>query len=224
MAHKKGMGSSDNGRDSKSKRLGVKMYGGQVAKAGNIIVRQRGTRYHVGENVYLGKDFTIHAKIDGKIKFTRGYKDRVFVHVLPEIVEETVAKVQKPKAAAPKATPVAPPVVEAPKAEEKSEPLADSAVVEDKPKAKKAAATSGDDLKKVEGIGPKIESLLNDAGIFTFAELAVADVEKIREILEAAGNRYKVHDPGTWPTQAKLAAEGNWDELQKLQDELKGGK
>jgi large subunit ribosomal protein L27 len=64
MAHKKGVGSTDNGRDSKSKRLGVKLFGGQFAKAGNIIVRQRGTKYHPGENVYMGKDFTLHARIE----------------------------------------------------------------------------------------------------------------------------------------------------------------
>ncbi|MEZ5056384.1 MAG: 50S ribosomal protein L27 [Saprospiraceae bacterium] len=82
MAHKKRW-VFDNARDSKSKRLGVKMYGGQVAKAGNIIVRQQGTKFHAGENVYLGKDWTIHAKIDGTVKFSRGYKNRVFVNILP---------------------------------------------------------------------------------------------------------------------------------------------
>ena len=71
MAHKKGVGSTDNGRDSKSKRLGVKLFGGQAAKAGNIIVRQRGTKYHAGENAYLAKDFTIHAKVDGVVSFRR---------------------------------------------------------------------------------------------------------------------------------------------------------
>lgn len=69
MAHKKGVGSSDNGRDSKSKRLGVKLFGGQVAKAGNILVRQRGTKFHAGENTYLGKDFTVHAQVAGTVAF-----------------------------------------------------------------------------------------------------------------------------------------------------------
>ena len=64
MAHKKGAGSSDNGRDSKSKRLGVKLFGGEYARAGNILVRQRGTRFHPGDNVYLSKDYTLHADID----------------------------------------------------------------------------------------------------------------------------------------------------------------
>jgi large subunit ribosomal protein L27 len=81
MAHKKGVGSTDNGRDSKSKRLGVKLFGGQVARAGNIIVRQRGTKYHPGENVYMGKDFTIHAKVDGTVSFRKSRLNRMFVSV-----------------------------------------------------------------------------------------------------------------------------------------------
>ena len=71
MAHKKGVGSSRNGRESESKRLGVKIYGGENAKAGNIIVRQRGTRHHPGLNVGIGKDHTLFAKIDGIVKFER---------------------------------------------------------------------------------------------------------------------------------------------------------
>ncbi len=71
MAHKKGVGSTDNGRDSNSKRLGVKLFGGQYAKAGNIIIRQRGTKYHIGENVYLGKDHTVHAKVAGIVSFQK---------------------------------------------------------------------------------------------------------------------------------------------------------
>lgn len=81
MAHKKGVGSSKNGRESHSKRLGVKLYGGQEAIAGNIIIRQRGTKFHPGEGVGLGKDHTIFALTDGKISFTKGYKDRTFVNV-----------------------------------------------------------------------------------------------------------------------------------------------
>ena len=69
MAHKKGVGSSDNGRESESKRLGVKLFGGQVATAGNIIVRQRGTKYHPGQNVGLGKDHTLFALVDGVVTF-----------------------------------------------------------------------------------------------------------------------------------------------------------
>ena len=83
MAHKKAGGSTRNGRDSESKRLGVKMYGGQVVKAGNIIVRQRGTRFHPGVNVGCGKDHTLFATADGVIKFeVKGAKNRRFVTVV----------------------------------------------------------------------------------------------------------------------------------------------
>jgi large subunit ribosomal protein L27 len=83
MAHKKGLGSSKNGRESESKRLGVKIFGGQPAIAGNIIVRQRGTKHHPGENVYLGKDHTLHAKVDGVVKFTKKKDNRSYVSVEP---------------------------------------------------------------------------------------------------------------------------------------------
>ncbi len=87
MAHKKGEGSVKNGRDSQSKRLGVKIFGGQPAIAGNIIVRQRGTKYHPGKNVGVGKDFTLHALVEGVVEFKKGKRDRTTVSVLP--VEHT---------------------------------------------------------------------------------------------------------------------------------------
>ena len=263
MAHKKGVGSTDNGRDSKSKRLGVKMFGGQVAKAGNILVRQRGTKFHPGENVYKGKDFTLHAAIDGVVSFHRGRYDRTFVSILPangngstaapprpekekapvEVKPGTVAGkvapipvVDEPKAETPKAK-AAPVVVETP-AEEPAPKMKAAPVKEEAPKAEEKAKTSKsekitlpsgkkvnqDDLKLVEGIGPKIEGLLNDAGIHTWQELADALAEKIQAILDDAGPRYRMHDPTTWARQAKLAAEGKWEELETLQDSLKGGK
>jgi len=83
MAHKKGVGSSRNGRESHSKRLGVKLFGGQAAIAGNIIVRQRGTVHHPGENVGIGKDHTLFALTDGVVTFKKGRMDRSFVSVLP---------------------------------------------------------------------------------------------------------------------------------------------
>ncbi len=84
MAHKKAGGSTRNGRDSISKRLGVKRFGGEVVKAGNILVRQRGTRFHAGENVGCGKDYTLFAKVDGKVVFrTKGVKNRKYVSVEP---------------------------------------------------------------------------------------------------------------------------------------------
>jgi large subunit ribosomal protein L27 len=206
MAHKKGAGSTDNGRDSRAQYLGVKLYGGQIATAGNILVRQRGTKFHAGPNVYMGKDHTLHAKIDGVVGYKRSKEDKRIVFITPavekaqNVVTQTVAKVAKPVAAAPKAEAVA---VVAPKA---------------------AAVSGSDDLKKIEGIGPKIEGLLNEAGITTFTQLAEASAESVKEILTAAGPRYAIHDPATWARQALMAANGQWAELKILQDELNGGK
>ena len=106
---------------------------------------------------------------------------------------------------------------------------------EQKPESKSKGATGmvfatpmgkvkQDDLKIVEGIGPKIEGLLNAAGITTWAELAAAPVERLQEILVEAGERYRLAVPDTWPRQAQLAHEGKWDELKKWQDELDGGR
>lgn len=105
----------------------------------------------------------------------------------------------------------------------KAAPKKESAPKKEAP-AKKAADAAGDDLKKIEGIGPKIAELLNAAGIQTYADLAGTDIEKIKEVLDEAGSRYKMHDPTTWPEQAQMAADGKWDELKELQENLKGGK
>ncbi|MCR6504658.1 MULTISPECIES: 50S ribosomal protein L27 [Bacteroides] len=83
MAHKKGVGSSKNGRESQSKRLGVKIFGGETCKAGNIIVRQRGTEFHPGDNIGMGKDHTLFALVDGTVKFKVGKEDRRSVSVIP---------------------------------------------------------------------------------------------------------------------------------------------
>ena len=83
MAHKKGVGSSRNGRDSQSKRLGVKIFGGQFAKAGNILVRQRGTKHNPGLNVGLGRDHTLFALVDGEVFFERKREDKSYVSVRP---------------------------------------------------------------------------------------------------------------------------------------------
>lgn len=81
-----------------------------------------------------------------------------------------------------------------------------------------------DGLTKVEGIGPKIKGLLNDNGIWSFRQLADASVDRLQEILNNAGPRYRMHNPGTWPRQAEMAADGKWEELKKWQDTLKGGR
>ncbi len=218
MAHKKGVGSSDNGRDSKSKRLGVKLFGGQAAKAGNIIVRQRGTRFHPGDNVNMGKDHTLHALVDGTVVFKKRRLNRTFVSILPfDTVEERVAKPKKVKKTVKSpdtSDATATPIVETTntdniaKVANVNPPVSDSAT---------------DKLTKIEGIGPKIAEILNNGGIHTFAALAAADVSKLKELLEAAGNRYRMHNPTSWPQQAQLAADGKWDELEKLQDYLDGG-
>jgi large subunit ribosomal protein L27 len=83
MAHKKGAGSSKNGRESESKRLGIKKYGGQIVKAGNILVRQRGTKHHPGENVGMGKDHTLYALVAGKVVFRKKRNNRSYVSIEP---------------------------------------------------------------------------------------------------------------------------------------------
>ncbi|WP_046743081.1 50S ribosomal protein L21 [Kordia zhangzhouensis] len=103
----------------------------------------------------------------------------------------------------------------------KAEPKKEAKKEDAKPVAKKASNKGGDDLKKIEGIGPKIASTLNEAGITTYADLAKTDAAKISEIIaDVRGN----HVTDTWPKQAQLAADGKWDELKKWQDELDGGK
>ena len=87
MAHKKAGGSSRNGRDSAGRRLGVKLYGGQEAVAGNIIVRQRGTKWWAGDNVGMGKDHTLFALTDGQVTFKKGLKGRTFISVIPAPLE-----------------------------------------------------------------------------------------------------------------------------------------
>ncbi|QEC53148.1 large subunit ribosomal protein L27 [Anseongella ginsenosidimutans] len=238
MAHKKGVGSSKNGRESHSKRLGVKIFGGQAAIAGNIIVRQRGTRHHPGKNVGIGRDHTLFALVDGTVLFRKGAEDKTFVSVLPLVAapEDAASKPAAPKktASAKKAAAAPAAAEEKPKAAKKAAPApADeasseeaapaAAKSEEKPKASKKAAKA-DDLKKIEGVGPKIADVLVAAGVDSFEKMSKASAEDIKKILDEAGSQFSSHDPGTWPHQASLAAEGKWDELQKLQDELKGGK
>jgi large subunit ribosomal protein L27 len=134
MAHKKGAGSSRNGRESHSKRLGIKIFGGQPAIAGNIIVRQRGTQHNPGLNVGIGKDHTLFALADGTVIFKKKADDRSYVSVLPFETEVAIVEAPKPAAKAEKK------VAEAPAAKTKA-PAAEAApAAEEAPKAKKAAA------------------------------------------------------------------------------------
>ena len=136
MAHKKGAGSSKNGRESHSKRLGVKLFGGQAIIAGNIIVRQRGTAHNPGLNVGIGKDHTLFALADGVVKFKKGFKGRSFVHVLP--ISADAAPADAPaKAPAKKAAP-------APVAEAAVEAASVAEAPAKKAPAKKAAAPAAE--------------------------------------------------------------------------------
>jgi large subunit ribosomal protein L27 len=278
MAHKKGAGSSDNGRDSNPQYLGVKMYGGQAAIPGNILVRQRGTKFHPGVGVYMGKDHTLHASISGVVTFKKGKDDKRIVFITPfpvgsdaaintahldakaakgrktnmDAAPAKVAKVATPKAVAakPAATAKAATVVSAPVAKSASSTTTTTTTVTTSPVSAPAtvvaeatttqatvvtetvaAATEtsvttvqGDDLKKIEGIGPKIAELFYAAGITTFVQLSETSTARMQEILDEAGPRYSSHNPMTWGHQASLAADGQWDELKELQDELNGGK
>jgi large subunit ribosomal protein L27 len=145
MAHKKGAGSSRNGRESHSKRLGIKIFGGQPAIAGNIIVRQRGTQHNPGLNVGIGKDHTLFALADGLVVFKKKADNRSYVSVLPPQAEPVVE--------APKAKPAAKaaPKAEAPVAEVKAEAAPAAEATEEAPKAKKAAAPKAKKADKEEG-------------------------------------------------------------------------
>lgn len=258
MAHKKGVGSTDNGRDSRSKRLGVKIFGGQRAIAGNIIVRQRGTKFHPGKNVYMGRDYTLHAAVDGIVSFKRTRNNRRIVSVIPfselEVLEvaapeavlqapslgKTYASTSETIAEAPLSVPATPAEEGIERLEEKvaaleaeetfsatetttaPSPVLEENITSSKKTSKKTPKLN--DLKVIEGIGPKIEQLLQSAGIDTWEALANTPVERLREILEAAGPRYQIHDPSTWPAQARFAANGQWEELKDYQDMLIGGR
>jgi small subunit ribosomal protein S1 len=152
---------------------------------------------------------------------------------LAEAPKASKAKDEKPKVKAPVVEEVEAPTssedaMPSNTAVEEAAPVKSAAPVEsaapaqevERPKAK----AKSDDLKKIEGIGPKIEELFHNAGIISFADLAAAKVDTLKEILNAAGSRYQMHDPTSWPLQADMAAKGEWDALKVWQDEHKGGK
>ena len=145
MAHKKGAGSSNNGRESHSKRLGIKIYGGQAAIAGNIIVRQRGTKHHPEKNVGIGKDHTLFALIDGKVAFRKRADNKSYVSVVPfDFSAPVVVKAPAKKEVAKKEVAKEEKVAKAPKVEVTEE------VVEKKAPVKKAAAKKADDAETAE--------------------------------------------------------------------------
>ena len=190
MAHKKGQGSSKNGRESHSKRLGVKKFGGEFVLAGNILVRQRGTQFHPGLGVGLGKDHTLFAKRHGVVEFETKRNNRKYIHVQPiaeleEAMENAVKAAQEEVVEAPKAAKKEAKKAEAPKAAKKEAPKADAA----------------DDLTALAGVGPKMADKMNAAGITSFAQLAAMTEESIAALEAEKG---KITTPANW---AKWTAE-----------------
>ena len=219
MAHKKAAGSAKNLRDSNANYLGLKLNGGQAARAGNIIIRQQWWKYKAGAGAYTSKDFTIHARIDGIVSFRKkafvrfdGRKyERTVVEVLPA-GETQELRIKKQDS-----------VLSAKKTSKKAEAKKDAVKPAKKESAKDSKKDSGaDDLTKIEGIGPKIATVFADNGIKSFEDLSASKVGDLRTIL--ADNGLSQHDPKTWKKQATLAKNGKWDELKTLQDELDGGK
>jgi large subunit ribosomal protein L27 len=171
----------------------------------------------------MGKDFTLRAVVDGTVSFVKRKHDRTFVRVRPLGETAVVEPPSKPKEEVPppKAEkPVTPPPAEEKPKEEKDKPTAPPAKIT-LPSGKKIKFN---DLKIIENVGPKIEGLLKDAGFESWEAVANAELDKLQAVLDEAGSRYRMHDPGTWAQQAKLAAEGKWEELEALQDRLKGGR
>ena len=168
------------------------------------------------ERTTLG-ELDAFSEIMTQLEDNKKAKDKAALKKAKEVIKEEVAKKEIVKEEV--ATEV---VDEVAKEKVTKEKVVKDEVAPGKKSSKKES--KGDDLKKIEGIGPKIAGILNDNGVVTFADLAGTEVEKIREILLTAGSRYKMHDPATWPEQAKLAANGDWDALQQLQASLDGGR
>jgi len=196
----------------------------------NVLLTADGDKVTVGapaiEGAQVGAKISRHLKGDKVIVFKKkrrkGYrvKNGHRQYLTEIVIENITASGAKPaKKAAPKkakAVKAEAPVVKAEPTKAKAAPK--------KVAPKKAASKKGDDLKKIEGIGPKASEALANAGIDTFAKLAKAKPAKIKEILAAASSRLAHLEPGTWPQQSQLAADDKWDELKELQDKLDGGK
>lgn len=230
MAHKKAGGSSRNGRDSESKRLGVKRYGGELVTAGNIIVRQRGTKFHPGTNMGLGRDHTLFALSDGYVKFHVGQRGRSLVSIVdenPNTPPSSNKKIGAPTASAKaaaavavasasvskKAAPKAEKKAEAPKAEEKPKKAAakKEKFVTDAPKPANLlseAPAEVDDLKKIKGVGPKFEGLLNSFGIYKYEQLAAFSARDVEWLAAELGSFPDRIDRDEWVQQAGTLAKG----------------
>jgi large subunit ribosomal protein L27 len=237
MAHKKAGGSSRNGRDSESKRLGVKRYGGELVTAGNIIVRQRGTKFHPGTNMGLGRDHTLFALSDGYVKFHVGQRGRSLVSIVdenPNTPPSSNKKIGAPTASAKAAAAVAvasaavsnkaeakPKAAAKPKAEAKPKAAA-KPKAEAKPKKAAAKAESGaapanllskapadaDDLKKIKGVGPKAAGALNDIGIYKFEQLAAFSASDVEWLAGQLGSSVERIERDGWIAMAAELAKG----------------
>lgn len=222
MAHKKGAGSSRNGRESESKRLGVKIYGGQKVIAGNIIIRQRGTKFHPGEGVGIGRDHTIFALVDGIVSFNRGRKNRNYVSVSAEDMMAQPTKVTAPKAKVETpeksttetktAKPATKKVESKPKAEAADKEPTTQKKAAEKPETKtaepKPKASSKDDLKKISGIGPAFEKKLNAAGITSYKQIADLTDEQMDKLAEETGFSKSRMESDDWKGQASKLMKG----------------
>jgi|LSQX01.2.fsa_nt_gb large subunit ribosomal protein L27 len=176
MAHKKGAGSSRNGRESESKRLGVKIYGGQVAIAGNIIVRQRGTQHHPGNNVGIGRDHTLFALIDGQVKFEKKRNNRSYVSILPfETLEAVVA--EKPAKKVAKPQPVADEKPVAKEAKVEKEVVAGEKPVKKETKAKAETKAKTETKTEEKAVKTKTE----EKAVKTKTEEKTATAKKVEK-------------------------------------------
>ncbi len=211
------------------------MKGAQPTETVRAILRFKGVLYkkHLQRGVAKGAltqeqaDKKLQEWIDAKeakvaARFEETRKEREdFLKMLSGVAKPPKAKAAAEEDAAPFREEGDANASEAPAVEE-------APVVEEVPVAEEAPAAQeapvADDLKKIEGIGPKIAETLSAAGIATFAKLSETPADKIKEVLTAAGSQFATHDPTTWPQQAKMAANGEWDALKKWQDELDGGK
>jgi len=205
MAHKKGVGSSDNGRDSNSNRLGVKLFAGEVALAGNIIIRQRGTKFHPGQNVNIAKDHTLHALVDGTVEFVTKKRNRTYVNIVPlddSIQEAIYDKVRRKlearikEATSQKADTAEAPVeeqkqkAEAPKKEKKSSPKPEPKPEAAKPVEKVVEQKEEIKAEKVEVKVEKVEKPATKKPVAAKADnLTVIQGigPKMSEVLTAAG-------------------------------------
>lgn len=204
---------------------------GDKVQFDNVLLIDNKGKVNVGAPIISGAaveaKIVEHLKADKVIVFKKkrrkGYKKKNGHRQFITSVEISKIIENGAKASSPVKAKVEKPEKEAPKKKE-AKAEAPKKTTEEKPKAEKTVKSGGDDLKKIEGIGPKVQEHFNAAGINTFQDLAKASQDQLKEILENAGARYKNMDPTTWPEQAQLAADGKWDDLKKLQDELDGGK